>query len=36
MLSLKGESDIISNERHTDDDALLLIPALYRIDINKL
>ena len=27
---------MIFNERHTDDDTLLLIPALYSIDINKL
>ena len=24
------------NERHTDDDTVLLIPALYSININKL
>ena len=27
---------IIFNECHTDDDTLLLIPALYSTDINKL
>ena len=27
---------MIFNERHTDDDTLLLIPALYSTDISKL
>ena len=27
---------MIFNERHTDNDTLLLLPALYSIDINKL
>ena len=27
---------MIFNEHHTDDDTLLLLPALYGIDINKL
>ena len=36
MLSLNGQSDIIFNEPYTDNDTLLLIQALYSIDINKL
>ena len=35
MLSLNGQSDIF-NEPYTDNDTLLLIQALYSIDINKL
>ena len=33
---LNGQSDMIFIERHTDDDTLLLLPALYSIDIKKI
>ena len=36
IVSLNGQSDMFFIERHTDDDTLLLLPALYSIDIKKI
>ena len=36
LFALNGLSDMFVIERHTDGDTVLLLPALYSIDIKKL